>query len=324
MTDHDLTTIEWNEDGEPLPRLGSRRKRRAQRTRLAALSELAEPEGLEAGLQITYRPGRLESQWLLQSLGQFIEQGLITDVVAQVKGGKEANVYRCRAHESLGVEWLAAKVYRPNKYRNMRNDALYREGREVLGGSGAVVKKREQRVWRAINKKTGFGMEMLHTSWLMHEHTALQRLYQAGAAVPQPLGAGANCILMSYIGDERRAAPTLHEVVLSPQEVAPLFREVLRNITILLQLDLVHGDLSAYNILYWQGQLTLIDFPQVLDVHRNPSAYQILLRDITRVCDHFAPYGVDADPERIAARLWTLYGGHQVVIEDLLELLAPS
>lgn len=294
------------------------RARKARPKRAARLVDLAEPEGLEAGLTISYHPGRLEAAWLLESLGQFLDEGLITDVEALVKGGKEANVYRCRAHPRMSAEWLAAKVYRPNKYRNLRNDALYREGREVLAGSGQTIKKREHRAWRAINKRTSFGMELLHTSWLAHEFTALRRLREAGAAVPEPVAMSANCILMGYMGDASRAAPTLHETSLASDEIAPLWREALRNVTLLLQNDMVHGDLSAYNILYWQGRITLIDFPQVVDVHRNPSAEAILRRDIVRLCDFFVPRGVIVDPEALTARLWREYGGHQVVIEDLV------
>src|SRR5436305_7994656 len=51
---------------------------------------------------------------------------------------------------------------------------------------------------------------------------------------------------------------------------------------------LVHGDLSAYNLLYWEGKLTLIDFPQGTSSHANQSAHVILHRDVQRVCEYFA------------------------------------
>ena len=49
---------------------------------------MADAEDLEAGFQTTNRPARFEEGWLLNSLRTFYEQGLITDVLAQVKGGK--------------------------------------------------------------------------------------------------------------------------------------------------------------------------------------------------------------------------------------------
>jgi RIO kinase 1 len=72
----------------------------------------------------------------------------------------------------------------------------------------------------------------------------------------------------------------------------------------MLMNGLIHGDLSAYNILYWEGQITLIDFPQVTDSHNNANARFILSRDIERVCQYFARQRVDCDPAVITRRLW--------------------
>jgi len=271
------------------------------------ITEIADTVGLEGGFTTTYQPARHEAEWLLSSLRTFYDQEFISDVLTQVKGGKEANVYCCAADSATGETWLAAKVYRPRRFRNLRNDAMYREGREVLTPDGHAVKKNEYRVMRAIGKKTAFGEQVQHTSWLMHEYTTLERLYQAGAAVPRPIGAGENAILMSYIGDAQRAAHTLHEVDLAPDEAEPLFREVLRNIELMLQQDLIHGDLSAYNILYSEGEITLIDFPQVVNGQANPKAHFILQRDIQRVCEYFARQGVQVDPTAIMDDLWLRY-----------------
>ena len=58
------------------------------------------------------------------------------------------------------------------------------------------------------------------------------------------------------------AAPTLNQVSLEPEEAVPLLKEVLRNIELMLQHGLIHGDLSAYNILHWAGEITLMIFPR--------------------------------------------------------------
>jgi RIO kinase 1 len=141
----------------------------------------------------------------------------------------------------------------------------------------------------------------------MHEYTALERLYQAGGAVPQPIAASDNAILMSYLGDAHMAAPTLNTVNLEPDEAEPLFQEMLRNVDLMLQHDMVHGDLSAYNVLYWAGEITLIDFPQVTNSRANRNAYAILQRDIKRTCEYFARQGVRCDPACIADELWYRY-----------------
>jgi len=217
-------------------------------------------------------------------------------------------VYRCAADPSTGAAMLAAKVYRPRMFRNLRNDKVYRDGRAILTSDGRPVKKTDHRIMRAVGKKTAFGAQVTHTSWIMYEYTTMERLHEAGAAVPRPYAAADNAILMDYVGDERRAAPALNEISLPRKEAGPLFEEVLRNIELLLQHNLVHGDLSAYNILYWQARVVLIDFPQVTDVRTNRQAHAILQRDITRVCDYFGRQGVRCDAGAIMARLWARYG----------------
>jgi RIO kinase 1 len=249
---------------------------------------------------------------------------LISDVLGQVKGGKEASVYRCEGHPATGQALLAAKVYRPRQFRNLRNDAMYRQGREVLKGDGRAVKKTDQRIARAVGKKSAFGVQVQHTSWLMYEYTTLERLHTAGAAVPKPWGVNDNAIMMEYIGDEYEAGPALNEVRLDPDEVEPLFRETLRNIELMLNMNLIHGDLSAYNILYWDGKITLIDFPQVSNSRANDKARFILGRDITRVCQYFSGQGLDCDAEAILNDMWqrnVAVGPDEVAAEESLHLM---
>lgn len=271
------------------------------------IAEITDGTGLEDEFQTTYQPSPYEGEWLLSSLRSFYQQGLITDVMSLVKGGKEASVYRCEAHPATGMKWLAAKVYRPRKFRNLRNDKMYRQGRATLSADGGDLRHRDLGAVRALDKKTAFGAQVAHTSWLMHEYTALERLHQAGAAVPQAIAPSDNAILMSYHGSQQMAAPTLSQISLAQDEAKELFAEVLRNIELMLQHDLIHGDLSAYNILYWEGELTIIDFPQVTNIQSNNEAYLILRRDIRRVCEYFAEQGVRCDAEAIANQLWGRY-----------------
>lgn len=288
----------------------ARRKRKQQKpnhkpkkSQAKILQEIADTVGLEGGFKTTYVPGLFEEGWLLDSLRQFYDTALITDVLGRVNGGKEASVYRCAAHPSTGQELMAVKVYRPRMFRNLRNDKMYREGRTILTTDGRAVKERDKRLRKAVDQNTGLGQQMAHTSWLMYEYTTLQKLYTAGAAVPQPFAAGENAILMSYIGDETRGAPRLSEVTLAEEEARRIFHEVLRNIELMLSVGFIHGDLSPYNILYHQGNITLIDFPQVTLLEGNSQARMILQRDIQRICDYFAAQGIHADAHFTFKRL---------------------
>ncbi len=287
----------------------AKKKKQDQEQIIEQLTDSA--EGLEAGFTTTYQPARHEGVWLLSSLRGFYDQALIIDVLSQIKGGKEASVYRCAAHPSVGEPLAAAKVYRPRKFRNLRNDKLYREGRSLIDIDGKTPKERDTRLKRAMEKGSAFGSQMAHTSWLMHEFTTLDTLHKAGGAVPKPIASSENALLLEFIGDEHRPAPTLHEIALEPDEAYPLFVEVMRNIELMLQHGLIHGDLSAYNILYWDGTVTLIDFPQVVDVANNPHAREVLFRDVQRVCDYFTRQGVECNAASLADNLWWRYNGRR-------------
>jgi RIO kinase 1 len=119
---------------------------------------------------------------------------------------------------------------------------------------------------------------------------------------------------MDYIGDLGEPAPTLNAVRLDKDEVLPLFERVVRNLDLLLANHRIHGDLSAYNILYWDGDITLIDFPQVVQPESNPAAWTIFLRDVTRICQYFASQGLRRDARKLAIDLWTSHG-HRVMKE---------
>ena len=66
-------------------------------------------------LEFTYNVQRdsHERSWLENSLGEMIHLGWLSDVLRQVKGGKEASVYQCAGTQMTGEEYIAAKIYRP-------------------------------------------------------------------------------------------------------------------------------------------------------------------------------------------------------------------
>lgn len=256
----------------------------------------------QRGFNPSFTGSKHERQWIMTYLGPFYEDQVILDVLRQVKGGKEATVYVCRANPVLGVELLAAKVYRPRMFRQLRNDAMYRRGREVVGEEGKEVRGRREAL--AMKKKTDFGQTLRHTTWLVNEYETLMRLHAAGVRVPKPFASSDNAILMEYIGDEKTAAPALNSVRLQPHAAHVLFNGLMHDVGRMLENDRVHADLSAYNVLYWRGEARMIDLPQAIDPYVNPDAFAILGRDIERLCQYFARQGVDANAAQITRDLW--------------------
>lgn len=234
-------------------------------------------------------------------LAPFIHSGWITGVDAVLKSGKEGTTYRCYAAPRKGCAFFAAKVYRSREHRTFRNDATYRDGRGLGYGQHA---SRER---RAFANKTRFGREVQQSAWVTDEYETMTMLHAAGATVPQPFMLAGNAILMEYFGDSEEAAPLLHDAQLAPGEAEPLFRAVLREVELFLRCRRIHADLSPYNILYWQGRVVVIDFPQAIDPETNANARSLLARDMENVCRYFRPYGIEADAEVIAARLWGRY-----------------
>jgi RIO kinase 1 len=255
-------------------------------------------------------PQHHERRWVIESVGHFYRENIITDVTRLVKGGKEANVYVCTAHPAAGVKMIAAKLYRERMLRNLKNDAIYKHGRLLRNADGKQIKSSRER--RAVLNKSGYGQQVDFMMWVGTEYRAQTMLYEAGADVPKPIAHSGSTILMEFIGDAYGAAPALNEITLQQSEAAPLFDQVMANVQLMLNHDLIHGDLSAYNILYWEGAIFLIDFPQVIEARTNPHAFDLLQRDIIRVCEYFARFGVKSDPATLAHDLWTAYMGGQL------------
>ena len=252
----------------------------------------------------TFLAHQRDRPWVLSSLAHFYEDDLITDVVSVVSSGKEATVYCCAAHPATGYEWLAAKVYRPRMFRSLRNDAVYREGRAHYDETGKEMNRTR---YRRSATKSDRGRATQVTSWIAYEYQTQRLLYDAGADVPRPLAQTGNAVLMEYVGDVGEPAPLLRNVDLGREEAQMLFERVLRNVELFLACDRIHGDLSAYNILYWRDGATIIDFAQAVDPRYSQMVYTLLARDVQRVCEHFAGYGIEADAVFLALDLWERY-----------------
>jgi RIO kinase 1 len=187
----------------------------------------------------------------------------------------------------------------------MKNDSLYKEGRVYIGDDGKAL--RGSREARAILKKTRKGMEMSVTSWIEYEYQTMQTLFEAGVNVPRPVAQTGNAILMDYIGEVAEPAPILQSVVLERDEAHYLFEGLMRDVRTMLGHNRIHADLSAYNVLYWEGNVTIIDFPQVVDPILNSRGYSLLARDIHRLCQYFNRQGVQANAGQVATDLWGRY-----------------
>ncbi len=234
----------------------------------------------------------------VSEFAEFIEADWIVDVLQELKSGKEGTVYCCSAAPRTGHDLLAVKVYRPPEHRLFHNNAVYQEGRWIG----------DRRLERAVAKKTKTGRSFRSDSWVSQEFEALERLHAAGASVPRPFARTGQALLMEFIGDQDGPAPLLQNAEVPREAALSLFRRILEEIGLWLANGLIHADLSPYNILIWNGQPVVIDFPQAVDPETNPRARELLTRDVANVCRYFGRHGIRADAEAIAFDLWRRQG----------------
>lgn len=300
--------LDETETSKPIPS-GARvtKKRQSKKQEAEARLFVRAQEISGTSFQFSYKAARFEEAWLFDSLTELAGRGWIKDVLRKARVGKEASVYLCSPGPAAPAsQFVAAKVYRPRMLRNLKNDQVYRDGRIDLDAEGKRVFKEAD--LHAIQRRSTHGEELRHQSWIAYEFLAMETLFAAGADIPRPYERSGNTIAMDFVGDESGPAPTLSEVRLERDEARPLFERAIQNVEILLANGYIHGDLSAYNILYWDGDIKLIDFPQVVTPRDNRNAFRIFSRDVTRLCEYFAKQGVDADPRRLARDLWVARG----------------
>lgn len=239
--------------------------------------------------------------------------------IGLVKTGKEADVYLV---ERVGRErscLLARKVYADPERRDFRNAETYRahaRGEPIVRDRGGVMKASGGRSTRlAIEKRTAYGKAEMHRQWLGNEYTVLSALWQAGASVPCPIEPVEDGFLMEYIGDAEQAAPRLVNTRSSKDELQDLFAQFVEQVRIITRAGYVHGDLSPYNTLVWQGRLVVIDLPQAVPVLASLDATDLLHRDVVNMTTWFIKKGIEADPEDVFVQV--LDEMFQVQMEDL-------
>lgn len=194
-------------------------------------------------------------------------------MVCPLKSGKEADLFVVEREPYHYV----AKVYKERKHRSFKNDAGYREGRKV----------RNTRNQRALSKNTRFGQKLAEKAWHRAEVDALQRLSAAGARVPRILAHHENVLIMEMICDEQgQLAPQLAQVHLSPEGAQEMYDQILEQVVLMLLNDLVHGDLSPYNVLVRGGEPVIIDMPQCVSAAHNQQASKMLERDVHAISRH--------------------------------------
>ena len=217
-------------------------------------------------------------------------QGAIDTDLGILKTGKEADVFLLERSDPLAPDEgvvMAAKRYRSTDHRNFHRSAAYTEGRSM----------KRSRDERALKRKSTFGRLVAAGEWAVSEWSALNRLWSIGLPVPYPVQIDGTEILMEWITVDGETAPRLAQTRPAPDLLASYYDQLREALATMVQHGLVHGDLSAYNILAAGERLVVIDLPQVVDLVGNPAGMDFLMRDCTNICAWFRSKGLTAADE---------------------------
>ncbi len=228
-------------------------------------------------------------------------QGAIDTELGVLKTGKEADVHLIERADPLdpdGGVVMAAKRYRSPEHRTFHRAASYTEGRSM----------KRSRDERAIKRKSTFGRQVAAGEWAVSEWGALVQLWNLGLPVPYPVQIDGTEILMEWITvlDEDNAlqtAPRLAQTRPSPELLAAYFDQLTDALATMVQNGVVHGDLSAYNILAAGERLVIIDLPQIVDLVGNLNGMTFLQRDCANICGWFRSRGLEVDEHALFAEL---------------------
>ncbi|HEY0479495.1 MAG TPA: RIO1 family regulatory kinase/ATPase [Kofleriaceae bacterium] len=224
-----------------------------------------------------------------------LADGVIDEVLGRLKSGKEANISLVRRGDGV----LAAKVYKDRATRSFKNNADYKEGRKV----------RNTRTQRAMDSGGRFGRDAAEQAWKSAEADAMYRLVGSGVRIPRPVMFYEGVLLMELVTDGHgRPAPRMIDVAIEPAAAIGVYADLVAQIIAMLCCDLIHGDLSPYNILAAADGPTIIDFPQVVSAVHSSRAEFFFLRDFDNVVRFLADFDPALAVHRHDGRaIWRAY-----------------
>jgi RIO kinase 1 len=192
---------------------------------------------------------------------------------------------------------MVAKRYRGEDHRTFHRSTAYTEGR----------KTRNTRDARAMAKKTAHGRAVAAGQWAWAEWQALVRCHGLGLPVPYPVQLDGTELLMEWITvegeDGAETAPRLAQTRPGRPLLESYYEQLREAMAELARHGVVHGDMSAYNILAAGDRLVIIDLPQVVDLVGNPAGMDFLMRDCTNVVGWFRARGLEVDEQDLFGEL---------------------
>ena len=220
----------------------------------------------------------------LMVIYDFLNKGVLGDIFGVVSAGKESRVYWAKSKD--GQE-LAVKIYLTVSAEFKKGMLPYIEGDPRFKG---------------IKHDT----RSLIFTWARKEYRNLEQATWAEVRVPKPIVVRNNVLIMEFIGKDGKSAPSMKEQ--QPEQAKRIYGEILNYLERLYcKAELVHGDLSEYNIMIWKKHPVLFDVSQAVSIS-HPMAGFLLRRDLTNLNRFFSRMGIDVLPIEECYRKVTGHG----------------
>lgn len=216
--------------------------------------------------------GNVFDSFTIKNLQKLSSQGYFEDLTTSVALGKEANVFSAKTIEG---DLVAVKIYRLENCNFNKMFSYIAQDPRYLH-----LKGDKRRIIFA---------------WTQREYRNLMRAREA-IRVPTPIAFKDSILVTEFISEGDQAAPQLKDA--DVDDYKAVFYEIIEMITKLYKAGLVHGDLSAFNILMQGSQPVFIDFSQATAAD-SPNARELMKRDIEVLCKFFTKQGVKRDPDEI-------------------------
>ena len=204
-------------------------------------------------------------------LFKLLNSGYLSEIDGCLSTGKEANVYYARGKD--GQEY-AVKIFKTS----------------IL-----VFKDRDIYVSGEYRFRNGYcksNPRKMVKTWAEKEMRNLKRLSTAGIPCPTPHLLKSHVLVMDFLGKDGWCAERLKEVDLNPEETVECYVTICVDVRRMYhECNLVHGDLSEYNLLWHEGRAKIIDVSQSVE-HAHPYASDFLRKDISNITDFFRKRGM--------------------------------
>lgn len=151
--------------------------------------------------------------------------------------------------------------------------------------------------------------------WAERGFKNLRSLRRAEINCPEAISLKKHVMIMSFLGSYSNPAPKLKETKLDDAQLKESYDQVIDIMRRMYQeCDLIHGDLSEYNLLWHKNQIFVIDVSQSMS-SSHPAANRFLYRDCKNILDFYSKSGL-TDTLDINS-LFAFISGKDIVAKDV-------